>query len=86
MASINLPRFGSHNNICKEERIMKKTIILLLLCLSLGLPGCAGNPAQAERQLFAMDTVMTLTAWGSGAEEALAEVETLLFPWKISCR
>ena len=79
MASINLPRFGSHNNICKEERIMKKAIILLLLCLSLGLPGCAGNPAQAERQLFAMDTVMTLTAWGSGAGEALAEVETLLF-------
>lgn len=57
---------------------MKKRICLFLLCLALVLPGCRANPV-AEKQLFAMDTVMNLTAWGSGGEAALEEVEKLLF-------
>lgn len=40
------------------------TLLLLLLLL----PGCSPQPVEA--QVYAMDTVMTLKLWGSGAETA----------------
>lgn len=57
-------------------------IVFLCLCLFL-LPGCgaAGEAAASTRYLTAMDTVMTLTAYGAdrdrALEEAVAEIQRL---------
>ena len=51
-----------------------KRLVPLALALALVLAGCGKN-AQAvkhEKQLFAMDTVMFLTAYGDGGDEALS--------------
>lgn len=48
-------------------KLAHKMLPLLLLCLL--LTGCAPKPVQKE--IFAMDTVMSLTAYGKNAEEAL---------------
>ena len=45
----------------------------LVLALTLLLCGCAQK--QATTEIFAMDTVMQLTAYGSGAERALGVAE-----------
>ena len=47
------------------------TLLLLLLLL----PGCSPQPVEA--QVYAMDTVMTLKLWGSGAETAAQELSRL---------
>ena len=59
---------------------MKKYIVLLLLLAI--LPGCdspaASSPEKAEKTVYAMDTVMTLTAYGEngtvGLDRAEAEI------------
>ena len=51
---------------------MKRLACLLLACLTaLSLTAC-GAPEAQEVSLFAMDTYMTLSAYGDNAEEALA--------------
>ena len=51
---------------------MKRLTCLLLACLTaLSLTAC-GAPKVQEVSLFAMDTYMTLSAYGDSAEEALA--------------
>ena len=54
---------------------MKKKWISIILSLSMFiLVACDGSPAEdmsATRQIFAMDTYMTLTAYGREAEEAV---------------
>ncbi len=51
--------------------------VLLLLC-SAGCSGFSSNAAPATRELFAMDTYMTLTCYGENAEQALdAAVEEI---------
>ncbi len=61
--------------------------LLLALALLLGLAACGGVPQKAERTIFAMGTVMLLTAWGENAEAGLAaaaaeigRLDTLLDP------
>lgn len=49
-----------------------KRLIPLLLCLL--LLGCAPEPETAQTTIFAMDTVMSLSAEGGGAEAALAQM------------
>ena len=50
------------------ERLLPLALALLLL-----LPGCGQNAAEKhEKQLFAMDTVMFLTAYGDSGDAALA--------------
>ena len=47
-------------------------MLLLLLCLAMALPLAAcGETKMSQRQVFAMDTVMTLTAYGKNAERGL---------------
>jgi len=46
----------------------------LVLALTLLLSGCV-QTKPVQRQFFAMDTFMTLTAYGKGAEDALAQAE-----------
>ena len=50
-----------------------KRFSILLLALVLALSGC-GQKA-VETQIFAMDTVMELTAYGSGAKDAVSQSE-----------
>lgn len=47
-------------------------ICAVLLCLALMLPLCSCSAStSSQKQLFAMDTVMTLTAYGSSAQSGL---------------
>ena len=60
-------------------RSMRKWIcVLLALTVLLGLCGCADN-RKSTRQFFAMDTVMELTVYGSGAETALDAAEREIY-------
>ena len=50
-----------------------KRLGALVLALGLVLAGCGKKgPEKHEKQLFAMDTVMLLTAYGDGADDALS--------------
>lgn len=51
---------------------MKRPIRSLLLCPLLLLLLTACGQSSAQQQFFAMDTVMSITAYGSAAEDALA--------------
>ncbi len=62
----------------KPASIFKKTILILLcLCLLLSLAAC-GETRMLQRQVFAMDTVMTLTAYGKRAEYALNAAQSVI--------
>ena len=54
-----------------------KRVIALTLTLALLLCGCAQK--SAEREFFAMDTVMQLRAYGPEADRALAEAEAEIY-------
>lgn len=56
-----------------------RSAIASLLCLALALPlsGC-GNTAKTEKQIFSMDTVMTLTAYGDNAEKGLEKAVSVI--------
>ena len=56
---------------------MKRSWFLIVLCLPLLLCGCAQK--SAEREFFAMDTVMQLRAYGPAAEDALAQAEAEIY-------
>lgn len=51
--------------------------VLLCLCALLSLAGC-GETKQSQRQVFAMDTVMTLTAYGNKAEIGLNAAQSVI--------
>ena len=65
---------------------MKRACVLIFLCLPLLLCGCAQK--SAEREFFAMDTVMQLRAYGPAAEDALAQAEAEMYRLEgvLSCR
>ena len=52
----------------------------LLLCVAslLTLTACGSASAMEQKQIFAMDTVMTLTAYGKHAEEGLAAASSVI--------
>lgn len=52
-------------------------IIVLCLCMMLPLAGCS-ETKESQRQVVAMDTVMTLTAYGSKAESGLSAAESVI--------
>ena len=54
---------------------MKKTLFPLLLLFL--LPGCA--PKEVSQQFFAMDTTMTVTAYGPHAADAVADAQREVF-------
>lgn len=55
-----------------------KRLFCVLLCLALCLCAGCGQSGKVSKTLFAMDTVMELSAWGSDAQEGLDRVEKLL--------
>lgn len=57
----------------RRTRIFAVFLTILLLCA-----GCSRQPEPVQRQVFAMDTFMTLTAYGDGAAQALADAEGYL--------
>lgn len=59
---------------------MKKTrsVIIILVCLCLALSSGCGTDDKAERAVYAMDTVMTLTAYGSRAAAGLDAAEAVI--------
>ena len=57
---------------------MKRSWFLMVLCLPLLLCGCAQR--SAEREFFAMDTVMQLRAYGPEAEAAFSQAEAEIYP------
>ena len=50
-----------------------KRFSILILTLCLCLTGCGKQTTEATAQIFAMDTVMTLTAYGKNGEQAVNE-------------
>ena len=56
-----------------------KRILIILLCLMLLLPLAAcGETQMSQRQVFAMDTIMTLTAYGKRAEYGLNAAQSVI--------
>lgn len=51
---------------------MKRLFCGILAGLLLCLTGCGAQPEPEQLSLFAMDTYMSLAAYGNGASEALA--------------
>ncbi|MCR5272503.1 MAG: FAD:protein FMN transferase [Lachnospiraceae bacterium] len=64
----------------KTKRETKKTIYIIASLLTvLCLGGCGAKKAEAEEEtinLFAMDTIMSITAYGENASEALSEAKS----------
>ena len=60
----------------KRQRQFLCCMTALVSLLLLPLTGCASQ--EVTRECFAMDTVMTLSAYGDHTETALADVETEL--------
>ena len=57
---------------------MKRAAALLLcLCMALSLAACGEN-RKVTREIYAMDTVMTLTAYGSNADAGLDAAENVI--------
>ena len=62
---------------------LTKTLVLVL-CLAMLLSLCAcgtreedpstNDSSEAHKQFFAMDTIMTVTAYGKGGDEGIAQV------------
>ena len=61
----------------KPSTIKKLLFMLLCLCMVLPLAGC-GEAKMAQRQVFAMDTIMTLTAYGRNAERGLTAAQGVI--------
>ena len=54
--------------------------IALILCVAalLSLTACGSASAMEQKQIFAMDTVMTLTAYGKHAQDGLAAATSVI--------
>lgn len=62
---------------------MKKRILILALCLMM-LAGCGKPSEKYERQVFAMDTVMSLQVWGRDGDPVLQDLEKNI--WDMEAR
>ena len=56
-----------------EGKVKRKIIFLIFAAVMVVAGGCGtdGGDTEASRDLFAMDTYMTVTAYGNGATEAV---------------
>ncbi len=68
-----------HTNISCNRKIRVVKCLALLLCLAMVLPLAAcGEAEMSQKQIFAMDTVMTLTAYGKQREAGLKAAEGVI--------
>ncbi len=61
----------------KFSALKKIAAACLCACMILPLAGC-GETKMSQRQVFAMDTVMTLTAYGKNAERGLTAAQSVI--------
>ena len=63
----------------KRKLLSSKRILCLALCLGMLLPlSACGESRMVQSQIFAMNTSMTLTAYGKKAEAGLAAAEGVI--------
>ena len=74
--------FMNHIKICSKNRIGRLCALLLALGILLSFSACGEN-RQEQRQIFAMDTVMTLTAYGKNAEAGLNAAESVILAMDV---
>ncbi len=65
-----------------SERALRIAALLLCLCMALPLAACGENHKE-QREIYAMDTVMTLTAYGSNAEAGLNAAESVILAMDV---
>ena len=68
---------------------MNRSLCALLCALLLALCACAApEPEEAQASFFAMNTYMTMTAYGAGAQAAVdraqARIEALESLWSVT--
>ena len=66
-----------HTRICFKRPLLRGLCLLLCAALALPLAAC-GETKMEQRQVFAMDTIMTLTAYGKKAEAGLDAAEGVI--------
>ncbi len=65
-----------------SERALRLTALLLCLLLILPLAACGENRKE-QREIYAMDTIMTLTAYGKNAEAGLDAAESVILAMDV---
>ena len=66
------------NTSCKRRGLCLR-LLALMLCLALVLPlSACGESKMEQKQVFAMDTIMTLTAYGKNAASGLKAAEGVI--------
>ena len=69
--------FMKHIRIsCK--RFVRTLVVFLCLAMILPLTACGSASAMEQKQIFAMDTIMTLTAYGKNAEAGLDAASSVI--------
>ena len=63
-----------------EGKVKRKIIFLIFAAVMVVAGGCGtdGGDTEASRDLFAMDTYMTVTAYGKGATDEISRLDQLL--------
>ncbi len=59
--------------------VPRLVVLMLALPLFLGLTGCGAKAESASAQIFAMDTIMTLSGYGQNSQEKLDEAVQLIY-------
>lgn len=62
----------------KKNRFLRPLALLLCLGMLLALSACGKMSAEYKKEVYAMDTVMTLTAYGPNAEAGLMAGESII--------
>ena len=60
-----------------SNRLLRGTALLLCLLMILPLAAC-GETRKTQREIYSMDTIMTLTAYGNDAEKGLNAAESVI--------
>lgn len=60
------------------NRFARSIALLLCVAVLLSLTACGSASAMEQKQIFAMDTVMTLTAYGKNAQEGLNAASSII--------
>lgn len=58
--------------------LRKISIIISIICLTIILSSCSESSTPVEKSLFALDTYITMTSYGSGSEEALEQASNTI--------
>ena len=65
-----------------SKRFVRLTALILCLLLVLPLAACGENRRE-QREIYAMDTIMTLTAYGKNAEAGLNAAESVILAMDV---